>query len=131
MSTMKRMVEPGTEIFVRIEDFTPPWQDSPVVLLLHGTAETSDAFRLWTPWLARRFRVVAPDWRGMGSSSRLTDGARLDMETLVNDVHSLMQSLGVPNYFVVGEKLGALAALSLAAQRPQDVRALSVACGMV
>lgn len=121
----------GGDIHVRIDDFSDPWTAAPVALLLHGTAETSLAYRQWTPWLARNFKVVAPDFRGMGGSTGVGPDSRLEMADLVHDAAALMETLGVERYFVVGEKLGALAALALASAHPNQVRAASVACGMI
>jgi pimeloyl-ACP methyl ester carboxylesterase len=131
MTTQHITLPSGVSIHMRIDDFTPPWADPPVALLLHGTAETSEAYRLWTPWLSRHFKVVAPDLRGMGASNGVDADSRIEMADLVGDAHALMQALGVPRYFVVGEKLGALIGLSLASKHPESVRAASLACGMV
>lgn len=131
MATQTCKLPSGVKLNFRTDDFTDPWQEAPVALLLHGTAETHEAYRQWTPWLARCFRVIAPDWRGMGHSTGVPDGTRLEMADLVEDAHALMAQLGVPRYFVVGEKLGALAALSLASAHPDKVLGLSVACGMI
>lgn len=121
----------GITLNVRIDDLSEPWSDAPAVLLLHGTAETSAVFRLWTPWLARHFKVFAPDWRGMGGSDGVTAGDRLDMHDLVADARSLLDVLGIDSCYVAGEKLGALAALSLASAHPERVRGLALACGMI
>jgi pimeloyl-ACP methyl ester carboxylesterase len=131
MSTQSRKLPSGVELNVRIDDFTDPWTQPAAVLMLHGTAETLEAYRQWTPWLARRFKVIAPDWRGMGGSKGVSATSRLELADLVQDAHELMQSLGIPRYFVVGEKLGALAALSLASAHPGSVLGASVACGMI
>src|SRR6202163_1989274 len=58
----------GTILHVRIGG------QGPAVLLLHGYGETGD---MWAPLaaeLARDRRVVVPDLRGMGLSSRPEDG---------------------------------------------------------
>jgi 3-oxoadipate enol-lactonase len=130
-STYREVLPSGIELHVRIDDFTDPWMQPEVVLMLHGTAETGEAFRQWTPWLARHFRVVTPDLRGMGESSALPAGQPLEMAQLVQDAHALMQSLGVARYYVVGEKVGSLIGFSLAGAHPDNVLAMSVSCGMV
>jgi 3-oxoadipate enol-lactonase len=130
MATQMCKLPSGVELSVRIDDFTDPWKEAPVALLLHGTAETSAAYRQWTPWLCRHFKVVTPDLRGMGGSGGVAAGSRLDMVDLVQDAHELMQTLGVARYFVVGEKLGGLAGLSLASAHPGEVLGASLSCGM-
>ena len=39
----------------------------PLILLLHGFPETSRAWRKQRPELAKRFKIVAPDLRGLRS----------------------------------------------------------------
>ena len=51
----------------------------PVVILLHGYAETSRMWRPILPALAKHFQVIAPDLPGIGDSSIPADG--LDMKS--------------------------------------------------
>ncbi len=121
----------GVSLWVRLVDATDPGSDAPTLVLLHGIAETGDAYRQWIPHLARTFRIVCPDLRGMGRSSPIAAGATLTIDELVLDVRALMQALGVARYALVGEKVGALVSLSLAAAHPGAVLGLALACGMV
>lgn len=66
--------------------------ESPVVLL-HGYAETSRMWRPLMPKLADRHVVIAPDLRGAGASSKPEGG--YDKKTMAQDIHALVQSLGV------------------------------------
>ncbi|MER6900834.1 alpha/beta fold hydrolase, partial [Amycolatopsis sp. NPDC000740] len=71
----------------------------PAVVLLHGFPHTS---RLWdkvVPALAERYRVIAPDLRGLGASSRPESG--FDAETVADDVAALLDALEEPNAEVV------------------------------
>lgn len=123
---------PGrVDLWTRIIDFTDPWTQPPVVVLVHGTAETGEAFRQWIPHLARDFRLVCPDLRGNGRSTGIAPGTALSMDDLVGDVAALMRALEVPRYAVVGEKVGALLSLKLAGTHPEAVSALVIACGMI
>ncbi len=59
----------------------------PVVVLLHGFAETS---RMWTPILpvlSEKFTVIAPDLPGIGDSSIPAKG--INMKTAAISIHSL------------------------------------------
>jgi hypothetical protein len=51
----------------------------PMVVLIHGYAETSRMWRPLIPQLADRFTVIAPDLPGIGDSAIPADG--LDMKT--------------------------------------------------
>ena len=46
----------------------------PVVLLIHGYAETSDSWAPLAAELVKNYTVVVPDLRGIGRSSRPTGG---------------------------------------------------------
>lgn len=96
----------------------------PAVLLLHGFPHT---WRLWTeviPHLARRHRVIAPDLRGLGASTRAADG--YDAGTLAADAEGLLDALGEPTAAVVGIDAGTPPAFLLAMRRPERVRRLVV-----
>ena len=56
----------------------------PAVVLLHGWPQTWYMWRSIIPALATRYRVIAPDLRGLGDSSRPPDG--YDKKTLAQDV---------------------------------------------
>ncbi|HVO51170.1 MAG TPA: alpha/beta fold hydrolase, partial [Thermoanaerobaculia bacterium] len=80
----------------------------PVVILMHGYAETS---RMWwpiIPTLAERFTVIAPDLPGIGGSAIPGDG--LDVKTAAVRLHALARSLGVPKARVVGHDIGLMVA---------------------
>ncbi|HEV3291363.1 MAG TPA: alpha/beta fold hydrolase, partial [Streptosporangiaceae bacterium] len=48
--------------------------EGPPLLLVHGWPQTWYAWRLVMPALARDFRVIAPDQRGRGLTSKPADG---------------------------------------------------------
>jgi 3-oxoadipate enol-lactonase len=130
-SEQRIAVAEGVELLVRRYDFTDPWAERPTLLMLHGTAESGEAYRQWIPALSREFRIVCPDLRGMGRSTRIAPDATLSMDDLVDDMLALMRALGIARYAIIGEKVGALLALRLAARHPTQVGALALACGMV
>ena len=75
--------------------------EGPAVLLLHGWPQTWHMRRGVIPGLAARHRVIAPDLRGCGDSSRPAEG--YDTETPVRDVWRLAhEALGEERLFVVG-----------------------------
>jgi pimeloyl-ACP methyl ester carboxylesterase len=94
----------------------------PEVLLLHGLAGHADEWAQTASWLTGRCRVVALDARGHGHSERLPSDVSRD--ALVADAAFVVERLGLRPAVVVGQSLGGLTALSLAARRPELVRGL-------
>jgi pimeloyl-ACP methyl ester carboxylesterase len=98
--------------------------EGPVVILLHGYAQTSRMWRPLIPKLTDKFRVIVPDLPGIGDSDIPKDG--LDMKTAAIRVHALAKSLGVNKARVVGHDIGLMVAYAYAAQFPNEVEKLVV-----
>jgi pimeloyl-ACP methyl ester carboxylesterase len=95
--------------------------NGPVVLLLHGYAQTSQMWTPLIPALSATHTVIAPDLRGAGASERTQSG--YDKKTMAVDMHELVRALGHGNekVQVVGHDIGLMVAYAYAAQFPQDV----------
>lgn len=78
--------------------------EGPAVVLLHGWPHTAELWRDVAPLLAAGHRVLAPDLRGAGASTRAASG--YDLLTLFNDVLGLLDSLGERQAAVVGIDAG-------------------------
>ena len=91
----------------------------PVVLLLHGYAQTGHMWLPLIPHLASNHTVVVPDLRGFGWSQRTPGG--YDKKTMAVDVHELMRQLGHKRAIVVGHDIGLMVAYAYAAQFPDEV----------
>ncbi|MGI5402544.1 alpha/beta fold hydrolase [Streptomyces sp. CA-135486] len=115
---LRRIATNGVELNVAIAG------EGPAVLLLHGFPHT------WQVWddvigrLAERYRVVAPDMRGFGASTRAADG--YDAGSLATDAAGLLDALGETSAAVVGIDAGSPPAFLLAMRRPGLVRRLVV-----
>jgi pimeloyl-ACP methyl ester carboxylesterase len=96
--------------------------EGPSLLLLHGLAGHAEEWAQTASWLTARCRVVALDARGHGRSERLPGDVSRD--SLVADVAFVVERLGLQPVVVVGQSVGGLTALSLAARRPDLVRSL-------
>lgn len=92
----------------------------PVVVLLHGYTQTK---HMWAPvirGLVEARTVLAPDLRGIGGSERTASG--YDKKTMAQDVHALVQQLGLKGpVAVVGHDIGLMVAYAYAAQYPTEV----------
>lgn len=97
----------------------------PAVLLIHGWPQTWYMWRKLIPGLAQRYRVVAPDLRGLGDSSRPVTG--YDKKTIADDLWRLMHDvLGEQRFFVVGHDWGGPTAYALAAQHRDAIRRMVI-----
>lgn len=94
----------------------------PVALLLHQTPRSWDEYREVIPLLSDRFRVIAPDTLGFGSSD--VPAGRWSIELFADGVEDLVDGLGIDAYGVVGHHTGGVIAMEVAARRPDQVRAL-------
>jgi pimeloyl-ACP methyl ester carboxylesterase len=72
------------------------------------------------PGLARSFTVVAVDLRGVGESAATESG--YDAATLADDVHGLVEALGLGRVHVVGHDIGGWVAFAFA-RRHADITA--------
>src|SRR5438046_9868389 len=94
----------------------------PVVVLLHGYAQTSHMWIPLMPLLAASHAVIAPDLRGAGGSERAKDG--YDKKTMAKDIRSLVRQLGYEQVQLVGHDIGLMVAYAYAAQYPKEVSKL-------
>ncbi len=95
------------------------------VVLLHGWPQSWYEWRHILPELATKYRVIAPDLRGLGDSSRPLEG--YDKKTIANDIWRLLHDhLGLKEFFLVGHDWGGPTAYALSAAHPEAVRKLAV-----
>ena len=95
------------------------------VVLLHGWPQSWYAWRHVLPTLAAKYRVIAPDLRGLGDSSRPLDG--YDKKTIAHDIWRLLHDhLGLKQFMLVGHDWGGPTAYALSAAHPEAVRKLAV-----
>lgn len=99
-------------------------QDRPVIVLIPGWPQTWFMWRKIMPLLAKNYRVLAVDIRGMGDSERPDTG--YDTQTLAEDIHVLTEQLGIERYSVVGHDIGMWLAYPLAAQYGSRIEKLVV-----
>jgi pimeloyl-ACP methyl ester carboxylesterase len=94
----------------------------PAVLLLHQTPRSWDEYRDVIPLLSERFRVIAPDTLGFGSSDSPTQ--RWSIELFADGVEDLVHTLGLNGFGIVGHHTGGVIGMEVAARRTSSVRAL-------
>lgn len=95
------------------------------VVLLHGWPQSWYEWRHIIPGLGERFRVIAPDLRGLGDSSRPADG--YDKKTVGGDIWRLMRDvLGISEFYLVGHDWGGPTAYAVASAHPDAVKKLAI-----
>jgi pimeloyl-ACP methyl ester carboxylesterase len=95
------------------------------VLLLHGWPDSAYVWRNQIPFLTGHdFRVVAPDLRGFGRSSRPVEVTDYALSKSVGDVTGLLDWLGVESVHLVGHDWGAAVAWGMAMAHPDRVQKL-------
>ncbi|MFG2721195.1 alpha/beta fold hydrolase [Streptomyces sp. NPDC048416] len=115
---LRRIATNGVDLHVAIAG------DGPAVLLLHGFPHTWELWRDIMGRLAGQYRVIAPDLRGFGASTRAVEG--YDAGTLAADAEGLLDALGEPSAAVVGIDAGVAPAVLLGLRQPHRVRRLVV-----
>lgn len=100
------------------------------VLLLHGWPDTADLWRHQVPALrAEGYRVIAPDLRGFGKSSKPAETEAYVAPRMIGDVIGLLDHLSIERVHLVGHDWGAAISWLTAALVPDrvaSVTALSV-----
>ena len=89
----------------------------PVLLLLHGMADSARTWSQVLPGLASRFTVIAPDMLGHGESDKPRHDYSLG--AYANVLRDLMVAVGIERATLVGHSLGGGIAMQFAYQQPQ------------
>jgi pimeloyl-ACP methyl ester carboxylesterase len=93
------------------------------ILLVHRFPETWWAYRKVIPLLAARHRVFAVDLRGFGDSDN--EAGEYDSKTSAEDLHQLIQHLGIGPVHLTGQDISGGTVFRLATTHKEDVRSLT------
>lgn len=91
--------------------------DGPAILLVHGIAGSSGAWREVMPALARQYTVIAPDLLGHGRSAKPTGDYSLG--AYANVLRDMLGVLEIPRATVVGQSFGGGVAMQFCYQNPE------------
>lgn len=98
--------------------------DGLAILCLHGRWGRGETWIEFMKHYGDRYRVIAPDQRGHGLSSKPI--SRYTAEEMAADMIALQNYLRIDTYIVVGHSMGGYIAGYLTACYPQYVRALAI-----
>jgi pimeloyl-ACP methyl ester carboxylesterase len=96
--------------------------EGPVLVLIHGIASDSEAWRASLPLLARRATVIAPDLPGHGSSGK--GPGDYSLGSLACMLRDLLVKLGHERATLVGHSLGGGVAMQFAYMYPERTERL-------
>ncbi|MEJ2571407.1 MAG: alpha/beta hydrolase [Anaerolineales bacterium] len=96
----------------------------PPLVLLHGGSNGWQSFESIMPDLAEDWHLYAPDFRGHGRSGRVSGAYRLQDYT--DDMIAFLQQRVSEPAIIFGHSLGGMVALLVAAQCPDQIRAVVV-----
>jgi pimeloyl-ACP methyl ester carboxylesterase len=116
----------GLKLAYFVDDFSDPWKESSVLLLLHSAMGNAHRFYAWVPRLSRRYKVVRMDLRGFGESQVPGEDVPLTMERLVQDTAELLDHIGCDSAHIVGNSAGGYIGQNLAMTSPARVRSLAL-----
>jgi pimeloyl-ACP methyl ester carboxylesterase len=95
------------------------------VVFLHGITDSWRSFALTVPELPDNIRTIAISQRGHGDSERPAAGYRT--RDFADDVHALLDTLGIEGAVVVGHSMGSTVARRFAVDHPDRIRGLVIA----
>lgn len=93
--------------------------DGPPIVMIHTGGVDSSVWRYMAPILAQSFNVVTFDGRGTGRSPAL-----LEPTSLVEDLHQLLEHLGLDRVSLVGHSMGGQVVTDFALSYPSMVERL-------
>ena len=89
------------------------------IILIHGFGSRKEGFKCQIPALSQNFKVITFDNRGAGKSERVDEP--YTMETLADDIRSLLDFLKIKKTHVLGVSMGGLIAQQFVLQYPEYV----------
>lgn len=102
-------------------------QGDRAALLVHGWAVSGHIWNdLFKKWPAGAGRLIAPDLRGSGWSSKPREGYTID--SYAEDIVGLIDALGLRDLVLVGHSMGGTIALRAALERQDALRKLILMC---
>jgi pimeloyl-ACP methyl ester carboxylesterase len=111
MVTMMPYVKSGTtNIYYEVHG------DGPAVLFVHGSGGNHAAWWQQTAYLMGQYRVINIDLRGFGNSDPVAEGP--DAQDFPEDIVAVLEDCQATSAVLVGQSIGAAAALKAALRQP-------------
>ena len=89
----------GTPLHYAVHDYTDRWRKAETIILIHGFARSGEFWFNMVPYLARFYRVICPDLRGLGQSTPLHDPAHaLSLAAYIGDIEAVADHAGAAEF---------------------------------
>ena len=96
--------------------------DGPPLIFLHGFPELAYSWRHQLPALAAAgYRAIAPDQRGYGNTDAPPSVGDYGIDSLIGDIHGLLDALDIESATFVGHDWGALTVWYMAMLAPERI----------
>jgi pimeloyl-ACP methyl ester carboxylesterase len=111
---------------LRTHIITSGAEDGEPVVLVHGNASAARFYEELMVALPSRFRAIAPDLRGYGRSEASPLDATRGVRDFSDDLHALIQTLGLQRPHLVGWSLGGAVLMQYAIDHPHDIASITL-----
>ncbi|GAB4349924.1 MAG: alpha/beta hydrolase [Candidatus Abyssubacteria bacterium] len=116
----------GIDIHYEMNSFVDPWEKAETVWIQHGFGRSGKFWYHWVPPLSRRYRVLRVDMRGHGQSGDPPDEHAWSVDELLFDIRGVIEALGMDSVHYVGESVGGILGIALAARWPELLKTLTL-----
>ncbi len=100
--------------------------DGTPVLFVHGNGSSATFWEETMLALPDGYQAIALDLRGYGDTEPLPVDATLGMADMVADIHSLVQTMGLDKFHLVGHSMGGGIVMKYAIAHPAKLRSLTL-----
>jgi pimeloyl-ACP methyl ester carboxylesterase len=110
----RSIAQPGTSHYAQVTGIRMHWLEwpgpagAPTLLLLHGFLAHAHWWDFVAPWLAQRYRVIAPDFSGMGDSQYRAVYSHAQYN---NEIAGIAEATGSAGGIAIGHSFGGRALL--------------------
>jgi 3-oxoadipate enol-lactonase len=129
MKNLPRIIRVGEIDFeIDIADYTTPWnpQEPETIFFHNGNSRQMEFWRPLVADLAKYYRVVRFNSRGLGATTRPAEDSRYDTNLLVDDAISVLDALELDQVHWVGESSGGVFGMVAALRYPKRLKSLTL-----
>ena len=122
---MRVKLDDGIELYYSVDDYTDPWKNPETVVMHHGMAKSHKLWYAWVPIVARHYKVLRFDMRGMGYSGVPEPGYPWTLDNFATDLAELVDKLGIEKFHLIGETVGGTIAMRYATLHQERLLSLA------